>query len=68
MHLKPLLAAALLAGGALASPVAPVRAEEDCTTQAVKDCNKEFPPSDYYLIAIRGWCYMVHIAICKATS
>jgi hypothetical protein len=67
MHLKPLAAAAMLAVGALASPVSPAVAEEtDCVTDAVRDCNKEFPPSDYYNIAIRGWCYMIHIAICKA--
>ena len=66
MHLKPLVAAALMAAGSLAAPVAPVRA--DCLIDAVRDCNEEFPPKDYYLIAIRGWCYSIHYALCKAVS
>lgn len=66
MQLKPLVAAAILAAGAIASPAASARADEtDCVKDAIKECNKEFPPSDYYNISIRGWCYVIHIAICN---
>jgi hypothetical protein len=69
MHLKPLVAAAIMAAGALSTPVSTAIAEEDptCLQKAIAECNKEFPPNDYYLIAIRGWCYIIHGAICAAT-
>ncbi|HVO34988.1 MAG TPA: hypothetical protein VMT21_05435 [Gemmatimonadales bacterium] len=38
-----------------------------CMEEAIADCDGRFPPSDYRLIAIRGWCYMIGTAICKAS-
>lgn len=67
MHLKPLAVAALMAAGSLSAPIAPARAD-DCLIDAVRECNAEFPPKDYYLIAIRGWCYSIHYAICKTVN
>ncbi len=49
---------------------APVARADDlgaCMIQAVSDCDRMFPPSSYYLVAIRGYCYIVHIGICKAS-
>lgn len=38
-----------------------------CMQEAVADCDARFPPSDYRLIAIRGWCYMIATGICAAS-
>jgi len=52
----------------LGSVPRPARAETllQCTQEAITDCDARFPPHDYYLIAIRGWCYMIGTAMCKA--
>lgn len=39
-----------------------------CMIQAVADCDRMFPPSDFRNVAIRGWCYMIHTAICTASK
>jgi hypothetical protein len=39
-----------------------------CMIQAVGDCDKMFPPSDFRNVAIRGWCYMIHTGICSASK
>ena len=58
----------LLAGLALASQPAPARATNviRCMLEAVKECDERFPPSDYRLVASRGWCYTISTAICAA--
>jgi hypothetical protein len=38
-----------------------------CVEEAIADCDVRFPPSDYRMIAIRGWCYMIGTAVCKAS-
>ncbi len=37
-----------------------------CMQEAVADCDARFPPSDYRLIAIRGWCSVIATGICAA--
>lgn len=68
MQLKPLVAAAIMATGALAAPVSLAVADEEptCLQKAIEECNKDFPPGDYYNISIRGWCYMIRGAFCLA--
>jgi hypothetical protein len=39
-----------------------------CMEQAIAECDRQFPATDYRNIAIRGWCYMINTAICKATA
>jgi hypothetical protein len=39
-----------------------------CMEEAIGDCDARFPPHDYYLVAIRGYCYIIGTAICKAAS
>ena len=61
---------ALLSAAALMSAVpGGVRAETllKCVEEAIADCDARFPPSDYRNIAIRGWCYMIGTAMCKAS-
>lgn len=66
MTIKHLALAGLTAAGSLAVPATPAAAG-DCVSDAVKSCDADFPPKDHYLIAIRGWCYLVRIALCPVT-
>jgi len=58
----------LVTGLALVGRPAPARATNviKCMLEAVADCDKQFPPGDYYNASIRGWCYMIGTAICAA--
>jgi hypothetical protein len=57
--------AGALALGALAG--APRRAAADCVIDAVESCDRDFGGnSNYYTIAIRGWCYIIRTGLCKA--
>ncbi len=38
-----------------------------CMIEAVRECDERFPPSSYYLVAIRGWCYLISTGICSAS-
>jgi hypothetical protein len=65
MQLKRLVLASILATAAIAPT--PAAAEgPDCVTDAVNECNRDFPPSDYWNISIRGWCYITRVGLCKA--
>lgn len=35
-----------------------------CANEAEDTCNEDFPPNDWRLIAIRGWCYTIRTAMC----
>ena len=59
-----LVSALALLGSA---PVARAEPFWKCVIEAVKECDQRFPPTDRYNVAIRGWCYMITTAICKAT-
>lgn len=59
--------AASLAATAIAAP-APARAADDCVKDSITFCREEFSGKDYYSVAMRGWCYMISIAICKALT
>ena len=67
--MRRVIAAALLAGfvGLLPSPQ-PADAQDSkvmrCLQQAVEECDEDFEGKSEYLIAIRGWCYMIRGAIC----
>jgi hypothetical protein len=45
--------------------MAPAPAPADATTMscdvvgAVNSCNADFPPNNEYMVAIRGWCYLI---------
>jgi len=54
----------------LGSVPPPARAETllKCVEEAIADCDARFPPHDYYLVAIRGYCYMIGTAMCKASA
>lgn len=60
---------ALAAGLALVGQPAPARATNviKCMLQAVADCDASFPNTEYHLVAIRGWCYMIATGICSAS-
>jgi len=59
----------LAAAAALVGRPAPAVAEPfwKCMIEAVQECDKQFPPNDYYTISIRGWCYMITTGICTAS-
>lgn len=59
-----LVSALALLGSAPAARAEPLLR---CMEQAIAECDARFPPSDYHLIAIRGWCYMIGTAMCKAS-
>ena len=35
-----------------------------CAREAEESCDKAFPPNDWRLVAVRGWCYMIRTALC----
>lgn len=51
---------------ALMLAATPGDARASCLTEAIQSCNADFPASDWRLVAIRGWCYMIRGGICKA--
>ena len=61
---------ALVSALALLGSAPPVKADSvlKCIIESNADCDRRFPPSDYYLIAIRGWCYVIGAGICKALA
>ena len=77
--MKRLIGALLLTGvvGMVANPM-PADAQgtgDDLEYQAVRcareaeaSCNEDFPPSDWRLIAIRGWCYIIRTGICLGSG
>ena len=61
---KTILASVLALGALLGSPRA---ARADCVIDAVESCDRDFGgSSNYYTVAIRGWCYIVRTGMCKA--
>jgi len=58
-----LVSALALLGSAPAMKADPVL---KCILESNADCDRRFPPSDYYLVAVRGWCYLIGAAMCKA--
>jgi hypothetical protein len=55
----------VLALGALLG--SPRGARADCVIDAVESCDNDFGGnSNYYTVAIRGWCYIVRTGMCKA--
>jgi hypothetical protein len=51
----------------LPNPVpAEATAAQSCLLESVESCDGDFPGSDPYTAAVRGWCYMIRIAICEA--
>jgi hypothetical protein len=59
-----LVSALALLGSAPAARAEPLL---KCVEEQIADCDARFPPSDYRNIAIRGWCYMIGTAMCKAS-
>lgn len=61
---KTILASVLALGALLGSPRT---ARADCVIDAVESCDRDFGgSSNYYTVAIRGWCYIVRTGMCKA--
>lgn len=77
--MKTILSALLLTGavGLVANP-SPADAQGSgddleyqavrCAREAEASCNQAFPPSDWRLVAVRGWCYMIRTAICMQSG
>lgn len=63
MQIKRFAFAAALAAAAFAPAPA---AADPCVDSAVNSCDRDFPKNDFYLISIRGWCYLVRVGMCKA--
>ena len=67
--MRRLILAGLLAGaiGMLPNPQPADAAEElgRCAIRAVKSCDDDFPNDSPELIAIRGYCYMIRMGMCK---
>jgi hypothetical protein len=63
-HMRKLMLAAALTGGALLGT--PQAARADCLIEAVDSCNGDFPASQKELVAIRGWCYLIRAGMCRA--
>jgi hypothetical protein len=61
--MKRILLASALALGAILGTPRPAHA--DCLIDAVATCDNDFGGnSNYYTIAIRGWCYIIRAGMC----
>lgn len=59
---KTILAGVLALTAILGTPRA---ARADCLIDAVESCNDDFGgSSNYYTVAIRGWCYIIRSGMC----
>lgn len=67
--MKRLISTAMFAAAValLPNPVpAEATAAQSCLSEALVSCDDDFPGGDPYNVAVRGWCYMIRIAICEA--
>ncbi|HEX9580733.1 MAG TPA: hypothetical protein VF970_06475 [Gemmatimonadales bacterium] len=64
--MKRFLWALVLAGavGMTPNPKPADAAAVSCLTDTIGDCDGDFPNDSEYLIAIRGWCYIIRGAFC----
>ena len=63
---KLMLSTLLLLGGITGSATP---AQASCTIDAVSSCDQDFGgSSNYYTIAIRGWCYLLRTAMCEVQT
>lgn len=66
--MRKLLLGIMLVGalGALADPQPADAQLTGCLGETIAECDARFPATSEILVAIRGWCYMIGWAICKA--
>jgi hypothetical protein len=50
--------------GGMPNPTPADAATAGCLASEIDGCNEDFPNSSEYLIAIRGWCYLIRGAFC----
>ena len=70
--MKQFIASALLAGMVVMLPsVSPADAkerEEDklakCLAEAIAECDRDFDGNEIYVVAARGYCYMIRTGMC----
>ena len=61
---RTLLASVLALGAILGTPRT---SRADCLIDSVASCDEDFGGnSNYYTIAIRGWCYLIRAGMCGA--
>lgn len=70
--MKQLIASALLAGTvAMLSHPTPADAREKdklatCLAEAITECDEDFKGDEIYVMAARGYCYIIRTGICYA--
>ncbi len=66
--MKSLLTAVLVAGGLAMLPrPTPADAQSTlsgCVGEAIGSCDADFEGDSFYMVSIRGYCYMIRSAIC----
>jgi len=65
--MKQFLWALLLVGAVGMTPnptPADAAAASSCLDRTIADCDEDFSPDSEYLIAIRGWCYIIRGSFC----
>lgn len=63
--MKRIILATALGFGAIVGT--PRTSRADCLIDAVASCDDDFGGnSNYYTIAIRGWCYLIRAGLCNA--
>lgn len=68
-RMKQFVASVLLAGAVAMLPnPAPADAREDklaeCMAEAIESCDKDFDGNEVYVVAARGYCYMIRTGLC----
>ena len=70
--MKQLIASVLLAGTVAMLPnPSPADAREDdklvkCLAEAITECDRDFDGNEIYVVAARGYCYMIRTGMCYA--
>ena len=72
--MKQLMVSALLAGVVAMLPsVSPADAKErsedklaKCLAEAITECDRDFDGDHFYMVAARGYCYMIRTGMCYA--
>ncbi|MGD8727314.1 MAG: hypothetical protein PVH40_06690 [Gemmatimonadales bacterium] len=70
--MKQLMVSALLAGLVAMLPhPTPADAREDdrlakCLAEAITECDRDFDGDEIYVVAARGYCYMIRTGMCYA--
>lgn len=68
--MKKLLWASMLVGvlGFMPNPPPADATAAGCLEESIDSCNADFSGDDYFMVSIRGWCYIIRSSICAVAD